>query len=183
MSSATALRGSLSTTENSDRSSFVSISGASLHIRFTQAIDIGRLGHAVVVMQGSRVVQGVLVPDPDGMGLTFIGVAGVWADGEYTLLLRSAVDGLANVDGQWLDGDYDGHAGGDFRATFNVHGGATRFGAMLVGLGGVVSLLHAAPRCPLRHGQPARNEPASLRASLSHGTVTLKLSDRIARRA
>ncbi len=109
----------------------VAVTGASVRVRFNQAVDLGRLAKqvdpaggmrspAVVVMRGDQVVRGVLLPDPDGAGFSFLPESGVLLRGEYTVLLRSRADGFVNARGELLDGDYDNRAGGDYRARFTV---------------------------------------------------------------
>jgi hypothetical protein len=111
----------------------VAVTGGGVRVRFNQAVDLGRLavqGDAagtlrstqVVVLRGDRVVPGMLIPDPDGAGFSFIPEGGPLPRGEYTLLLRSGAGGVVNTRGDWLDGDYDGQAGGDYRARFSVDG-------------------------------------------------------------
>jgi hypothetical protein len=109
----------------------VAVTGAAVRVRFNQPVDLGRLAKqadpaggmrspAVVVMRGDQVVRGVLLPDPDGAGFSFLPESGVLLRGEYTVLLRSRADGFVNARGELLDGDYDNRAGGDYRARFTV---------------------------------------------------------------
>jgi hypothetical protein len=109
----------------------VAVTGASVRVRFNQAVDLGRLAKqvdpggglrspAVVLMRGDQVVRGVMLPDPDGAGFSFLPESGVLQRGEYTVLLRSRADGFVNARGELLDGDYDNRAGGDYRARFTV---------------------------------------------------------------
>jgi hypothetical protein len=115
----------------------VSVSGSGLHLRFNQQIDSATLGRAsagepvrsgiVVVMRGDEEVRGTLVPDPDGAGFRFTADSGLLRPGEYSLLLRSGSSGFVDLRGGTLDGDYDGKAGGDYRARFSA--GASVLGA------------------------------------------------------
>jgi hypothetical protein len=109
----------------------VAVTGGSVRVRFNQPVDLGRLATQsdasgalrstqVVVLRGDRVVPGMLIPDPDGAGFSFIPDGGPLLRGEYTLLLRSSADGFVNARGELLDGDYDNRAGGDYRARFKV---------------------------------------------------------------
>ncbi|WP_373684650.1 cadherin-like domain-containing protein [Ramlibacter montanisoli] len=100
------------------------VTGGSLHLRFSEALD---LGHGVpwslalqrgdlVVTRDGRVLGGEVVLDPDGQGLMFLPEGGWTGDSEYTLMLRGA--GFVGATGDALDGDHDGRPGGDFRARF-----------------------------------------------------------------
>ena len=112
----------------------VVVTGGSVRVRFNQAIDLGRLARhvdaagamrsaQVLVLRNGEPVRGMIVPDPDGAGFSFVPEAGgPLPAGDYQLLLRSRADGFVNLRGQLLDGDYDGQAGGDYRARFKVQG-------------------------------------------------------------
>jgi hypothetical protein len=115
----------------------VAVTGGSLHVRFNQAIDLARLATVVdaagamrstqvVVMRGGQAVPGLLLPDPDALGFRFVPDGGPLPAGEYAIHLRSRGDGFVNQRGELLDGDYDGAAGGDYRARFQVEGVSLR---------------------------------------------------------
>jgi hypothetical protein len=146
----------------------VAITGGSLRVRFNQPIDLARLATVVdasgamrsgqvVVMRGDREIPGLLLPDPDGMGLRFVPDGGPLPAGEYSLRLGSAANGFANGRGELLDGDFDGAAGGDYRARFSVEG---------------VALLKAAAEVPAAEPQSSAHEaavPASALTTLLGG--------------
>lgn len=131
----------------------VVVTGGSVRVRFNQAIDLARLvrhvdasgamrSPQVLLLRGGEPLRGIIVPDPDGAGFSFVPEAGgPLPAGDYQLLLRSRADGFVNLRGQLLDGDYDGAAGGDYRATFKVQG----VGSLLA------DALPAAPTVPQPH--------------------------------
>jgi len=161
----------------------VAVTGGSLRVRFNQPLDLARLATVVdgggamrstqvVVMRGDQVVPGLLLPDPDAMGFRFVPDGGPLPAGDYAIQLRSRNDGFVNQRGDLLDGDYDGAAGGDYRARFQVEGVSLRSQApevpaaaavaeapswqtLLGGAGGVsmlmAGLLPAAPRRRTAH--------------------------------
>jgi len=167
----------------------VAVTGGSLRVRFNQPLDLARLATVVdgggamrstqvVVMRGDQPVPGLLLPDPDAMGFRFVPDGGPLAAGDYAVLLRSRNDGFVSQRGELLDGDYDGAAGGDYRARFQVEGVSLRSQApeeaaapavaeapswesLLGGAGGVsmlmASLMPAAPR--RRTARPAAPAP------------------------
>jgi hypothetical protein len=111
----------------------VAFTGGSVRVRFNQAIDLGRLARhvdasgamrssQVIVLRDGEPVRGMIVPDPDGAGFSFVPEGGPLPAGDYQLLLRSRADGFVSMRGALLDGDYDGSAGGDYRARFKVQG-------------------------------------------------------------
>jgi hypothetical protein len=107
-----------------------------VHLRFNQRVDLTRLLRAsgengtgspatnatFVLLKDGVPVPGVLVPDPDGEGFVFIAQGGVLPPGDYRVLLRAAADGVLTPQGATLDGDFDGRAGGDYRARLSVPG-------------------------------------------------------------
>ncbi len=82
----------------------------------------GGLGAADVVLQGaaSGPVSGSLVVDPSLRSITFIKSGDPLAPDNYTVTLRSAVDGFIDATGQLLDGNDDGTEGDDYVDTFAV---------------------------------------------------------------
>ena len=152
--------GAGSTAERNLQVRGVVVTGGSVRVRFNQAIDLGRLERhvdaagamrsaQVLVLRNGEPVRGMIVPDPDGAGFSFVPEAGgPLPAGDYQLLLRSRADGFVNLRGQLLDGDYDGQAGGDYRARFKVQGVA----------GLLADALPAAPALP----QPGFNESTGL---------------------
>ena len=167
----------------------VAVTGGSLRVRFNQPLDLARLATVVdgggamrstqvVVMRGDQAVPGLLLPDPDAMGFRFVPDGGPLPAGDYAIQMRSRNDGFVNQRGELLDGDYDGAAGGDYRARFQVEGVSLRSQApeapgatavaeapswetLLGGAGGVsmlmAGLLPAAPR--RRPSHPAAPVP------------------------
>jgi hypothetical protein len=107
----------------------VVVTGGGLRVRFNQAVDVraltapGSTDAHIVVLRDNRPVKGRIVVDTDGQGFAFI-VDGLLPEGAYTVRLPSA--GTAKPNGEALDGDYDGKAGGDFRGHFNVAAPAQR---------------------------------------------------------
>ena len=109
----------------------VAVTGTGLRVRFNQPIDLARLARQaeadgalrssqIVILRGDQVVRGLIVPDPDGAGFSFVPDSGPLPRGEYSVVLRSRADGFVNLRGELLDGNYDGVAGGDYRARFSV---------------------------------------------------------------
>ncbi|MFT3856662.1 MAG: Ig-like domain-containing protein [Aquabacterium sp.] len=181
----------------------VTVGATGLHVRFTEAIDGRRLhgelfsqfkhgnGPAVVLMRGKATIAGHIVIDADGEGFVFIADKGLLPDGEYTLMLRAAWDGVVDQRGLLLDGDYDGKPGGHFRARFIVSEGGQRISLLpasgdtrtasadegrsvttgdATGTGaGLVSLLYAAMQPAVR--RPAVRRPLRTRhvSRLAHG--------------
>jgi hypothetical protein len=77
---------------------------------------------ADVTLVGATVgpVAGSLVIDPTTRQVTFVKTGGPLPSDEYTVTLRSGDDGFRDTDGNLLDGDDDGQAGGDYVTTFTV---------------------------------------------------------------
>ncbi len=78
-------------------------------------------GAADVVLHGATTgdVRGSFVVD--GTSIAFVASDGALAPDTYTATLRSAADAFTDLaDGELLDGDGDGAAGGDYVATFTV---------------------------------------------------------------
>jgi len=104
----------------------VTVSGSGLHVRFNQAFDgrsllaDGGLGSHVVVMRDKLAIRGRVVLDADGEGFVFMADTALLPEGAYTFRLLSGRGGFAKPDGEPLDGNYDGRAGGDFLGSFNV---------------------------------------------------------------
>ena len=114
------------------RSVIVTASG--VHVRFNQPFDSRVLlaGGAerlpITLKQGERVLGGRVVMDPDGEGFAFLVDGGLLPDGSYTVRLSSGAGGFAKPNGEALDGEYDGKAGGDYLGRFDVVNAALRLG-------------------------------------------------------
>jgi hypothetical protein len=82
----------------------------------------GGIGPADIVLQGATVgpVRGSLHIDAAARRLTFIATTGILAPDDYTLTVRSAADGLRDTNGELMDGDANGTAGGNFIQNFTV---------------------------------------------------------------
>ena len=110
----------------------VMVTGAGLHVRFNQAFATRALlaGDGVrshlEVLRDNVAVHGRVVLDPDAEGFVFIADGVLLPDGAYTVRLRSGANGFTRPDGEALDGDCDGRAGGDYRGRFNVTGASLR---------------------------------------------------------
>ncbi|MEO9590433.1 MAG: cadherin domain-containing protein, partial [Rhodopirellula bahusiensis] len=97
--------------------------------------EAGDAGAADVTLQGTSTgeVRGSLVVN--GTTVTFIATDGPLAADTYTATLRSASDGFTDLaDGELLDGDDNGTAGGNFVTTFTVASPAS----LVVGLPDIV---------------------------------------------
>ncbi|WP_430453716.1 cadherin domain-containing protein [Rhodopirellula europaea] len=97
--------------------------------------EAGAAGAADVTLQGATTgeVRGSLVIN--GTTVTFIATDGPLAADTYTATLRSASDGFTDLaDGELLDGDDNGTAGGNFVTTFTVASPAS----LVVGLPDIV---------------------------------------------
>ena len=92
-------------------------------------------GPADVTLVGAAVgnVKGSLVVDSNLRRLTFFKTVGVLAPDTYTLMLRSAANGLLDTSAALLDGDANGTAGGNYVRTFVVDPPAT--GAVTLSIG------------------------------------------------
>lgn len=105
--------------------------------RFNQPIDpapinlyddsVSALGAPDVVLldPSANPVRGSLVIAPDRRSITFIKTpfpasANLLAPGTYTLTLRSGAQAFKNDSGEFLDGDANNIAGGDFVTTFTI---------------------------------------------------------------
>jgi hypothetical protein len=112
----------------------IAITGAGLQVRFNQEFDVRALlagtdlGSFIVVLRDNVPVKGRVAISPDGQGFIFIAEGAALPDGPYTVQLRSGSQGFTNLDGEPLDGDGDGRAGGDFRGRFDVTSGALHLG-------------------------------------------------------
>ncbi len=119
--------------------------------------EAGVAGAADVTLQGATTgsVRGSLVVN--GTSVTFIASGGPLAADTYTATLRSASDAFTDLaDGELLDGDNDGNAGGDFVTTFTVTNGSS----LVVGMPDLV-------RGPTQAAQgPASGSGADLPAGL-----------------
>lgn len=81
-----------------------------------------QFGAADVTLTGATAgsIRGSVVLDPNNRRLTFISTTELLPADNYTLTLRSAVDGFRDSAGLLLDGDANGVDGGDFVTTFTV---------------------------------------------------------------
>ena len=109
----------------------VLFTGNALRVRFNHAIDAralasGDVAARIVVLRDNQPVKGRLVADPDGEGFAFVAEQALLPEGSYTVLLKSGRGGIARADGDALDGDFDGRAGGDYKARFNLVNPAQR---------------------------------------------------------
>jgi len=77
---------------------------------------------ADVTLVGKNVgaVAGSLVWEEPARSLYYLPTGGLLPADDYTLTISAATDGLADQDGEPLDGDGDGFPGGDFAAEFTV---------------------------------------------------------------
>ncbi len=119
--------------------------------------ESGVAGAADVTLQGEITgdVRGSLVVS--GTTLSFVATGGPLAADTYTVTLRSATDAFIDLaDGELLDGDNDGVAGGDYLKTFTVINGSS----LVVGLPDIVR----GPTQPIQ--VPAAGSGASLPAGL-----------------
>jgi hypothetical protein len=82
----------------------------------------GALGPADITVVGAAggSVRGSVVVRADKQQFTFIKTDGPLEPDAYTITLRSAADGFVDSDGNLLDGDGDGVAGGNFVSSFVV---------------------------------------------------------------
>ncbi len=74
---------------------------------------------------GNR-VPGSLIVASDGLSATFVKTGGGFADGTYSLTLRSAANGFRSATGTLMDGNDDGTPGGDYVRSFTVASGSSR---------------------------------------------------------
>ena len=79
-------------------------------------------GAADIVFRGSagNVIKGSAIVDSNLRRITFVATNGRLPADDYTLTLRSAANGFRDLNGELLDGDADGAAGGDFVRLFTV---------------------------------------------------------------
>jgi hypothetical protein len=93
------------------------VDGSSLNLYGTET---GNFGPPDVTLVGAATgpATGSLLIDAAAGLMTFVKTGGVLPPDSYTLTLRSAVDGFRDTDGNLLDGDGDGTAGGDYVTTF-----------------------------------------------------------------
>ncbi|EMI56388.1 cadherin domain-containing protein [Rhodopirellula sallentina] len=119
--------------------------------------EAGDAGAADVTLQGATTgsVSGSLVVN--GTSVTFVATGGPLAADTYTVTLRSADDAFKDLDdGELLDGDDDGTAGGNYVTTFVV----TNDSSLVVGMPDLV-------RGPTQSAQgPASGSGAELPAGL-----------------
>jgi hypothetical protein len=84
--------------------------------------DNGSLGPSDVMLVGATVgnVRGSVVLTENSRRLTFIATSGRLAPDDYTITLVSGVQGFREQNGELLDGDSNGTAGGNFVHSFAV---------------------------------------------------------------
>ncbi len=81
----------------------------------------GRFGVPDVTLSGpDGAIRGSLVLSEDRQSFTFVTTGGILPSGNYTVTIRSAVNGVVDEDGNLLDGDADGTPGDDAIRTFDV---------------------------------------------------------------
>ncbi|KLU01377.1 other cellular organization [Rhodopirellula islandica] len=136
--------------------------------------EAGDAGAADVTLQGATTgeVRGSLVVN--GTTVTFIATDGPLAADTYTATLRSASDGFTDLaDGELLDGDGDGTAGGNYVTTFTVASPAS----LVVGLPDIVRGPSQTVQLPV--GGSGTELPAGLPIQLSNAdgvtSVTLTI--------
>lgn len=136
--------------------------------------EAGAAGAADVTLQGATTgeVRGSLVIN--GTTVTFIATDGPLAADTYTATLRSASDGFTDLaDGELLDGDDNGTAGGNFVTTFTVASPAS----LVVGLPDIVRGPSQTVQLPA--GGSGTDLPAGLPIQLSNAdgvtSVTLTI--------
>lgn len=80
------------------------------------------MGPADVTLVGAATgaVRGTLFVEDGGQQLVFVRTGGVLAADTYTVILRSAADGIKATDGMLLDGNGDGVPGDDYVGSFDV---------------------------------------------------------------
>lgn len=67
-----------------------------------------------------QLVKGSMIVASDAKSVTFIKTGVAFANGTYTVRLRSGSNAFRNTSGEFLDGNNDGVAGGDYVTTFAV---------------------------------------------------------------
>ena len=92
-------------------------------VQFNEAIDLDLLNLddlSVVKKSTGEKITGSIVGHQSGRTLTFVPTEGILASGDYQLTLVSGDRGLVGTDGEILDCDRDGNAGGDFITDFTI---------------------------------------------------------------
>ncbi len=99
----------------------VEFSGA-IAVEGLNLYEAGSLGAADLVLTGpdGQEVAGSLIPNAAGTSFTFVATGGPLVAGDYSLTLVSAENAFVGTDGELLDGDGDGTAGGDYVESFSV---------------------------------------------------------------
>jgi hypothetical protein len=82
----------------------------------------GTFGAADITLVGATVgaIRGSAIVDPNSRQITFVTTSGHLPPDNYTVFVRSAANGLRDLDGGLLDGDANGTAGGSFTSSFTV---------------------------------------------------------------
>jgi probable HAF family extracellular repeat protein len=73
-----------------------------------------------VTDRNGQSVKGSMIVASDAKSVTFIKTGVAFANGTYTVRLRSGSNAFRNTSGEFLDGNNDGVAGGDYVTTFAV---------------------------------------------------------------
>ncbi|MCA9247814.1 MAG: cadherin-like domain-containing protein [Planctomycetales bacterium] len=115
----------------------VTVGRSAVEVQLPADIDLSEIGlydgddepldeaDVVLVGQSSGAIAGSLVRDVANDRVTFVASRPLPPD-NYRLVLRSADDAFRTESGDWLDGDGDGQAGGDFVYEFGVLPSAAR---------------------------------------------------------
>ena len=129
------------------------------------AADVTLRGATTGLVRGSLLVEGTRV--------SFIASGGTLAPDTYTATLRSAADAFTDLaDGELLDGNNDGVAGGDFVGTFTVDAST----AMTVGLPDFVRGPGQTLQAPATGSGAALQEGWPIRLSNSAGLTSLTMT-------
>jgi hypothetical protein len=100
---------------------WIQVTDRGLRVRFNQAIDPARLtASAIRVTQGGLPIEGRVIVNADGDGFFFEPAAGRFDTAGYAIRLLAQGGAFVTPQGQLLDGDYDGQAGGDYVGQFVV---------------------------------------------------------------
>ena len=78
------------------------------------------LADLTVTDRNGQSVKGSMIVASDAKSVTFIKTGVAFANGTYTVRLRSGSNAFRNTSGEFLDGNNDGVAGGDYVTTFAI---------------------------------------------------------------